>query len=107
SFCPGPFSIHGSDSVSMKRDASAPSEAASVMASSSDLPSAYAQARRRSTRFMPQLFQGLLCAGPPVPAHALLRLERDAFSSNRHLVLVYWWPMIFSDNRYPLFGIMR
>src|SRR5262249_21200604 len=34
-------------------------------------------------------------------------LERDAFSSNRHLVPVYWWRMILSENRYPLFGIMR
>src|SRR5215471_4731477 len=33
-------------------------------------------------------------------------LERDDFSSNRHLALAYWWSMIFSENRYPLFGIM-
>jgi len=42
-----------------------------------------------------------------VPWLALdLRLERDDFSSNRHLALAYWWSMIFSENRYPLFGIM-
>src|SRR5262245_56897524 len=33
-------------------------------------------------------------------------LERDDFSSNRHLALSYAWSMIFSENRYPLFGIM-
>src|SRR5262249_33454720 len=33
-------------------------------------------------------------------------LERDDFSSNRHLALTCTWSMIFSENRYPLFGIM-
>src|SRR5215218_8284233 len=33
-------------------------------------------------------------------------LERDDFSSNRHPALGYCWSMIFSENRYPLFGIM-
>src|SRR5215211_7192118 len=33
-------------------------------------------------------------------------LERDDFSSNRHPALGYCWNMIFSENRYPLFGIM-
>jgi hypothetical protein len=33
-------------------------------------------------------------------------LERDELSSNRHPALHYWWSMIFSENRYPLFGIM-
>src|SRR5262245_14525351 len=33
-------------------------------------------------------------------------LKRDDFSSNRHLDLTYAWSMIFSENRYPLFGIM-
>jgi hypothetical protein len=33
-------------------------------------------------------------------------LERDDLSSNRHLALHYWWSMIFSENRGPLFGIM-
>src|SRR5262249_6050092 len=33
-------------------------------------------------------------------------LERDDFSSDRHLALLYCWSMIFSENRYPLFGIM-
>src|SRR5215510_4214900 len=28
------------------------------------------------------------------------------FSSNRHPALAYCWSMIFSENRYPLFGIM-
>src|SRR5262249_22241296 len=32
--------------------------------------------------------------------------DRDDFSSNRHLDLTYAWSMIFSENRYPLFGIM-
>jgi hypothetical protein len=33
-------------------------------------------------------------------------LERDDFSSNRHPALPFPWSMIFSENRYPLFGIM-
>jgi hypothetical protein len=33
-------------------------------------------------------------------------LERDEFSSNRHPALGCWWSMIFSENRYTLFGIM-
>jgi len=33
-------------------------------------------------------------------------LERDDFSSNRLPALAYCWSMIFSENRYPLFGIM-
>ena len=37
---------------------------------------------------------------------AAKRLERDDFSSNRHPALGYCWSMIFSENRYPLFGIM-
>src|ERR1700751_2619420 len=38
--------------------------------------------------------------------HAYRPLERDDFSSNRHVALGYAWSMIFSENRYPLFGIM-
>ena len=34
------------------------------------------------------------------------RLERDDFSSNRHPAPAYCWSMIFSEHRYPLFGIM-
>jgi hypothetical protein len=33
-------------------------------------------------------------------------LKRDDDSSNRHPALAYWWSMIFSENRCPLFGIM-
>jgi hypothetical protein len=33
-------------------------------------------------------------------------LERDDFSSNRHLALSFCLSMIFSENRYPLFRIM-
>src|SRR5467141_3337104 len=33
-------------------------------------------------------------------------LERDDFSSNRHPALAYCWSMIFSENRFPLLGIM-
>jgi hypothetical protein len=33
-------------------------------------------------------------------------LERDDFSPNRHPALGICWSMIFSENRYPLFGIM-
>jgi len=33
-------------------------------------------------------------------------LERDDFSFAHHPALAYWWSMIFSENRYPLFGIM-
>jgi len=50
-----------------------------------------------------------------IPAHRLLpaktrafvdALKRDDFSSSRHPALAHWWSMIFSENRYPLFGIM-
>jgi hypothetical protein len=34
-------------------------------------------------------------------------LERDDFGSNRHPALSFCWRMIFSENRFPLFGIMR
>jgi len=34
-----------------------------------------------------------------------LRLERDDFSSNRHPAPVSCLSMIFSENRFPLFGI--
>jgi hypothetical protein len=33
-------------------------------------------------------------------------LERDDFSPNRHPALAYWWSVIFSEDRFPLFGIM-
>ena len=33
-------------------------------------------------------------------------LKRDDLSSNRHPALAYCPRMIFSENRYPLFGIM-
>jgi hypothetical protein len=33
-------------------------------------------------------------------------LERDDFTLVRHHALDSWWSMIFSENRYPLFGIM-
>jgi hypothetical protein len=33
-------------------------------------------------------------------------LQRDDFSSNRHLALSFCLSMIFSENRYPLFRIM-
>jgi len=33
-------------------------------------------------------------------------LERDDFSSNRHPAPAYCWSMIFSENPFPLFGIM-
>jgi hypothetical protein len=36
----------------------------------------------------------------------LQRLERDGFSSNRHQALTSCRSMMFSENRYPLFGIM-
>src|SRR5215218_9866572 len=42
----------------------------------------------------------------PLPFATRRLPERDDFSSNRHLALAYWWSMIFSENRYPLFGIM-
>jgi hypothetical protein len=35
-----------------------------------------------------------------------IRLERDDFGFARHHALGYWWSMIFSENRYTLFGIM-
>jgi hypothetical protein len=33
-------------------------------------------------------------------------LKRDDFTSNRHPALTYSWSMMFSENRFPLFGIM-
>jgi hypothetical protein len=33
-------------------------------------------------------------------------LERDDLSSIRHPAPAHWWSMIFSENRFPLFGIM-
>jgi hypothetical protein len=33
-------------------------------------------------------------------------LKRDDFSSNRHPALSSYLSMVFSENRYPLFGIM-
>jgi putative endonuclease len=33
-------------------------------------------------------------------------LKRDGFSSNRHPALSYFWSMMFSENRCPLFGHM-
>src|SRR5580704_720069 len=41
-----------------------------------------------------------------LPSSSARTLERDDFSSNRHPALALWWSMIFSENRYPLFGIM-
>jgi len=35
-----------------------------------------------------------------------MALERDCFSSSRDPAPGYCWSMIFSENRYPLFGIM-
>jgi hypothetical protein len=32
--------------------------------------------------------------------------KRDDFSSNRYRALISCWSMIFSEDRYPLFGIM-
>jgi hypothetical protein len=34
------------------------------------------------------------------------RLKRNGFWSIRHFALSFYWSMIFSENRYPLFGIM-
>jgi hypothetical protein len=34
-------------------------------------------------------------------------LKRDGFKSNRDRALAYCLRMIFSENRYPLFRIMR
>ena len=58
----------------------------------------------RSTRIPDQPVR-VLPAGPPA-AVLLAALERDDFSSSRHHALSYRWSMIFSENRYPLFGIM-
>src|SRR5262249_36293319 len=43
---------------------------------------------------------------PKAPGSAGDTYQRDDFSPNRHLALFYCWSMIFSENRYPLFGIM-
>jgi hypothetical protein len=47
-------------------------------------------------------------AGLPAPADrfGLSTPERDDLSSNRHPALAYCLSMIFSENWYPLFGIM-
>ena len=37
---------------------------------------------------------------------AFAKLDRDDFSSNRHPDLASCLSMIFSENRFPLFGIM-
>jgi hypothetical protein len=42
--------------------------------------------------------------GQASPEHAL---KRDDFPSDRHHALAHCLSMIFSENRYPLFGIMR
>ena len=47
-----------------------------------------------------------LPAGRQSPARHGVELKRDDFSLNRHLALGLWWSMIFSENRYTLFGIM-
>jgi hypothetical protein len=52
----------------------------------------------------PESFGQLPCdevVSPHWPA-----LERDDFSSNRHPALTPFWSMMFSENLYPLFGIM-
>jgi hypothetical protein len=46
--------------------------------------------------------QGASKINPPPP----ITLKRDDFSSNRHHALAHCLSMIFSENRYPLFGIM-
>jgi len=43
---------------------------------------------------------------PSIAVCNVFLLERDDVSSNRHPALAFWWRMIFSENRYPLFGIM-
>src|SRR6185369_15130470 len=62
-------------------------------------------------RLRAQCFVGSVClATAAMPPHRRvagdLTLERDDFSSNCHPALGYWWSMIFSENRCPLFGIM-
>jgi hypothetical protein len=42
----------------------------------------------------------------PETVSAGLPLERYDLSRKHHPALRYWWSMIFSENRYPLFGIM-
>ncbi|MFL5151225.1 MAG: hypothetical protein ACJ8C3_00005, partial [Microvirga sp.] len=46
----------------------------------------------------------LLCIFGPIGASP--RLERDDFSSSHHPALSVCSSMIFSENRFPLFGIM-
>src|ERR1051325_10135557 len=56
----------------------------------------------------------VLGKNPHAPGGAVLgltrpgrtRLKRDGFSSNRHPASGYCRSMMFSENRYPLFGIM-
>src|SRR5579871_265990 len=53
----------------------------------------------------------LNCCGMPIQDDEVSRrrsvLERDSFRLNRYPALDSCWRMIFSENRYPLFGIMR
>ena len=52
---------------------------------------------------------GRVLATIPAPGRServRIGLERDDVSSNRHPALACCWSMIFSENRFPLFGIM-
>jgi dTMP kinase len=62
----------------------------------------------RANRRQCHLGRGQPPAGPLIGAAGDRgrALKRDDFSSNRHPALAYWWSMIFSENRRPLFGIM-
>ena len=82
--------------------------AGSVMKSRSDC-----DLQSRCAAPWPEYQIGRACVGkaPPPPDGSQLLVvshpaERDDLSSNRHSALHYWWSMIFSENRCPLFGIM-
>jgi len=68
-----------------------------------------------SSHLFPEISAHLLAATPTRHwlewvdwAEAILDepLERDDLGFAHPPALAYWWSMIFSENRYPLFGIM-
>src|SRR5215467_789156 len=56
-------------------------------------------------RFYETCFYETLARGPPA-IHTTIALKRNDFELDRHFALVYCLSMVFSESRYPLFGIM-
>jgi len=46
-------------------------------------------------------------SGPSLKLFSIVKAKGlDAIAQRAAQLLAYWWSMIFSENRYPLFGIM-